>query len=68
MKDLNTFKERFLSDKYKELPNRIEYHGQDLDTALPSAKYIIDKYNLNLTARTVGDMASQRRFEVIIND
>ena len=68
MKDLQTFRNAFKSDRCKELTNRLEYHGQDLDNALPQAKRIIADKQLNLIARTVGDMAQQRRFEVIIKD
>lgn len=68
MKDLHTFKTAFLSDRVKELPNRLEYHGQSLDNALNEAKRLIEKHGLNLIARTTGDMAQQRRFEVIIKN
>lgn len=68
MSDLETFKKHFLSDKVKEGINRLDYHGQNMDRDLTRAKVIIERQELNLIARTVGDMAANKRFEVIIKD
>jgi hypothetical protein len=65
MKDLQTFKKIFLSDKVRDKETRLEYHGQNLDRDLTRAKDIIDKHSLGLIARTTGDMAANRTFEVI---
>lgn len=68
MKDLEIFRKAFLSDKVKHIPNGLYYHGQDMDSALQIAKNIIKEKGLNLIARTTGNMAQFRRFEVVINN
>lgn len=65
MKHLEIFKKEFMNDKYKEYPNKLEYKSQNLDISLPQARNIIKKFNLDLEARTMGNMAQYRSFEVI---
>lgn len=66
MKDLETFRKAYLSDKVKQYPDRLEYRGQNIDIAVPQARQLIIKLNLNLEVYSTGQMAQYKAFEVRI--
>ena len=62
--DLQKFKGFFGMDTHREYDSRLEYRVQDLDGSLNAAREIIRKNNLNVEAKTSGQMAQIRMFEV----
>lgn len=68
MTDLEKFKKAFLSDRLKEYPNKIEYRGQNIDSAVPQARKIVEELNLNLEVVSTGQMAQYNTFEVKVKN
>ena len=68
MTDLEKFKKAFLSEKVKEYANKLEYRGQNIDKAVPQARELINKLNLNLKVNSTGQLAMYNAFEVLNND
>jgi hypothetical protein len=68
MKDLETFKALFNSDRVKAIPNGLLYRSKNLDAQKLQAMHTIERHGLSLIVRCSGDMAAYGGFEVMIKE